>query len=195
MLKIYSRLYNPKIPLWHEATFAIRGWKSCQHRGKNILLKLKTLQKQLSHSFAVKVVQACYPLCLWTEPGTRTRPLSARTPTPPLNKNRAWSIEQAFLTQVLCSTHPCKQNKCWTSRRLEAFRYLQQCGQMCSGQVICISSALVSKTIRSCTHSLWPDRSSQGKWCFPDLIGINAFFIKKHERNEKAWKSISSALN
>lgn len=178
MLKIYTRLYNPKIPLWHWATFAIRGWKSCQHSGKNILLKLKTLQKQLSHSFTVKVVRACYPPCLWTEPGTRAHPLAAGTPSPPLNISCAESIEQAFLTQVLCTTHPCKPNERWASQRLEAFRYLQQCGQMCAGQVICISSALVSKMIRSCTRSLWPDHSSQGKWCFPDLIRINAFLLK-----------------
>lgn len=100
-LKIYTRLSNPKIPLWHKATHAIRGWKSCQHSGKNILLKLKTLQKQLSHSFAVKVVWACYPLlCLWIVSGTHPHPLTASDSSIPLNKNGFGSIGLTFLTQV-----------------------------------------------------------------------------------------------
>lgn len=100
-LKIYTRLYNPKIPLWHKAAYAIRGWKSCQHSGKNILLKLKTLQKQLSHSFAVKVVWACYPLLrLWMVSGTQTHPLTASDSSTPLNKNCLGSIGLTFLTQV-----------------------------------------------------------------------------------------------
>lgn len=104
-LKIYTRLCNPKIPRWHEATYAIRGWKSCQHSGKNILLKLKTLQKELSHSFAVKVVWACYPLlCLWMVSGTHPLPPTASDSRTPPNKNCLGSIGLTFLTWVYLVT-------------------------------------------------------------------------------------------
>lgn len=106
-LKIYTRLYNPKIPWWHKATHAIRGWKSCQHSGKNILLKLKTVQKQLSHSFTVKVVRACYPLlCLWMVPGTHT---TLRLPVTPVHLQTRTALEPlGWLSSprcVLSSTH------------------------------------------------------------------------------------------
>lgn len=106
-LKIYTRLYNPKIPPWHKATYAIRGWKSCQHSGKNILLKLKTLQKQLSHFFSVKVVWACYPLlCLWMVSGTCTHPLTCQWLQYTSKQQLPWKYQAGFPhTNVSCHPH------------------------------------------------------------------------------------------
>lgn len=54
------------------------GGKSCQQSGKNILLKLKSMQKQLSHSVAFKVVQAYYQLVVhWIIFGTYALLLAA----------------------------------------------------------------------------------------------------------------------